>query len=449
MRWPYDSAHKNAGINFVMSCTDCHEAHASNIGGMLRTNPNNGTGSTTWNTMCNNCHYYYGGQHAGMSCAYASCHEQQSIHRIKKNGEYSPGIYLWEPPSYPNYTPEISSVVGTLNSDQLTVTFTQGVFTNMNLTGALHPDDFVLTDVNEDNPKTILSITHNPGDSVAIVTMSAPLILADVYADLFATAGIACWDSEGDPAGPWPNIIYAVPEGESGFQLNEPAANPTVSDDSGLLSGTVSDPAESLLGDGVDNYIDIENNPYCFIATTELTLEFRIRPAVVDEGDETLIQRVFAKDGNNYQTSVRRNNTWENYNAPASTASIALWVHVADNHGGNNWKPVLTDYDNYPIMSNHWYRIKVVWNSAKVGGIPGDIYVDDQGPAGDDVGENWSGFPNCTNSSQSYLSSNQYLYEGDQIAGEAGDMHIATNANHTLLFNGLIDWVEVSPQLNP
>ncbi|MHC4092310.1 MAG: hypothetical protein ACYSVY_18905 [Planctomycetota bacterium] len=36
MRWPYESAQRNAGINFVMSCTDCHEAHGANRGGMIR-----------------------------------------------------------------------------------------------------------------------------------------------------------------------------------------------------------------------------------------------------------------------------------------------------------------------------------------------------------------------------------------------------------------------------
>jgi hypothetical protein len=97
MRWPYETADRAAGINFVMACTDCHEAHGSNRGGMIRerfaVNDNGacGTGSSpgencsdggNWNSYCNACHYYYGGQHAGMSCGNASCHEANSLHRI-------------------------------------------------------------------------------------------------------------------------------------------------------------------------------------------------------------------------------------------------------------------------------------------------------------------------------------------------------------------------------
>jgi hypothetical protein len=84
-----------------------------------------------------------------------------------------------------------------------------------------------------------------------------------------------------------------------------------------------------------------------------------------------------------------------------------------------------------------------------VGGIPADIFVDDQGPNGDDVGENWSDFPNCTNSAQTYLVENQYLWEGDQILGQANDMHIGATHNHTVRFNGLIDWIEILLDVNP
>ncbi len=73
-RKPYNHEERIAGANFALSCTDCHEAHGSGVSSMIRSNPNSGTGTIIWNTMCNNCHYYYSDWHAGMSCGNASCH---------------------------------------------------------------------------------------------------------------------------------------------------------------------------------------------------------------------------------------------------------------------------------------------------------------------------------------------------------------------------------------
>lgn len=85
-REAYTHTERVAGANFTMACIDCHEAHGSGIGSMIRPSPNGfGQGSTTWNYMCNNCHYYYSDWHAGMSCGTASCHEASSLHRMKKN----------------------------------------------------------------------------------------------------------------------------------------------------------------------------------------------------------------------------------------------------------------------------------------------------------------------------------------------------------------------------
>ncbi|MHC4698877.1 MAG: cytochrome c3 family protein, partial [Planctomycetota bacterium] len=144
MRWPYESAERNAGINFVLSCTDCHEAHGANRGGMVRErfnvnangdcgtggdpdpNGENCTDGGNWNSMCNACHYYYGAQHAGMSCGNASCHEANSIHRIIHTTDSGASTRLqltsngWEG-SYekPGFTPEIASVDGHIGSDEL------------------------------------------------------------------------------------------------------------------------------------------------------------------------------------------------------------------------------------------------------------------------------------------------------------------------------------------
>ncbi|MFQ6112875.1 MAG: hypothetical protein ACE5NG_02170 [bacterium] len=162
------------------------------------------------------------------------------------------------------------------------------------------------------------------------------------------------------------------------------------------------------------------------------------------EGTANYIRRILARDqGGNYQVSVWRHNNWDSYNAPNDTASIAFWVKPTDAHGGKVWKPVLTDYDAFPIVSDHWYKVKVVGNSGKTGGIPGDIFVDDEGTDGNRAGEIWSGYKNATDSDQSQLPADRYLYEGDEITPADGDFTIGCNVNNHAnnVFIGLIDWI--------
>ena len=256
MRWPYDSAERGAGINFVMACTDCHEAHGSNRGGMIRerlnvnANGDCGTGSTPeadgencsdgglWNSFCNVCHYYYAGQHAGMSCGTASCHEANSIHRIVHTVDSGAGTQLmltaagYE--SYferPEFTPEIEAATGHIGSDELTVTFrpsqgTIGIYTNEDLTGGLNTKDLWLFDANGDNPKTITGVIHTAGSYTATLTLSAPLSAADLDSDTLAVRPRTVWDwyeggyenwatgtieAQVASAGPWPVAISGPP----------------------------------------------------------------------------------------------------------------------------------------------------------------------------------------------------------------------------------------------
>jgi hypothetical protein len=206
-------------------------------------------------------------------------------------------------------------------------------------------------------------------------------------------------------------------------------------------------------GDGVNNYIDFENNDTCLQSATAITLEVRIKPIGI--GTDNYIKRILARDSNqNYQLSVWRNtNTtkWPNYAAdlPDGVASIAFWVSPVDKHGGKWWKPVLTDYNICPIVSDHWYQIKVVWNSNKTGGtvdqpfVPADIFVDDQGTDGLGSGENWANYINCTDSDQSLLTDDRKLYYLDEITTGDGDFTIGANVNNhsNNVFNGLIDWI--------
>jgi len=118
-------------------------------------------------------------------------------------------------------------------------------------------------------------------------------------------------------------------------------------------------------------------------------------------------------------------------------------VRPIDNHGGDSWKPVLTNYTYYPIVANHWYNITVVWNSGKIGGIPANIFVDDQGTDGNNNGENWPGYVDTTDSGQLQLTSNKRIYEGDQIMTSDGQFVIGANINNHAnnVFDGLIDWL--------
>ncbi len=140
-----------------------------------------------------------------------------------------------------------------------------------------------------------------------------------------------------------------------------------------------------------------------------------------------------------------RNNGWTDYNAPSGAASIALWVKPVDNHGGNSWKVVLSDYDTCPIVSDHWYQVRVVWNTNMAGGVPdqffvpASIYIEDQGLTGTDT----PGEVDCTNTAQSYHLDTQKLYTGDIISAVDGDFAIGGNVNNHAnnIFQGLIDWI--------
>ena len=235
------------------------------------------------------------------------------------------------------------------------------------------------------------------------------------------------------------------------LQFNSPVSGTTITDDQGKSIWQVNDPTQTVpaggyfRGDGVNNYLRLTSDPDMFTVTSRLTLEARIKPAVMGRGTETTIQRLFAHDGGgNYQMSVWRNPAVENYHPPDGVGSIAFWVSPQDKHGGNTWKPVLTDYGVCPIVANHWYQVKVVWNSEKTGGIPADILIDDQGAAGDNVGEQWAGAVNCTDADQSQLPTAMHLFEGDRITPASGIVVIGANVNDQTknLFVGQIDWID-------
>jgi hypothetical protein len=252
------------------------------------------------------------------------------------------------------------------------------------------------------------------------------------------------------------------------IQLNEASGGTYIMDTQGLLYGTVYGGAATLTGgaysgggDGSGRYIAFDYNTSCLQASTAMTIETRLKPTGLT-GTGNYIRRILARDGSgNFQLSVWRNNTAYpgQFNAPSGEASIALWINPVDQHSGNAWKPVLTNYtgaatgaeNNCPIVSDHWYLVKAVWDTNKTGGTPGqfftpaDIFVDDQGTDGNGASENWAGYINCTDSDQSLKTDNVKFYTGDSIKTYSGESFVigANRSSPTSnLFNGLIDWLQ-------
>ncbi len=372
--------------------------------------------------------------------------------------------------SYDSQTgPYISIVEGLIGNNQLTVRFSEGVYGSGG--SALDASDFTLTDTNGDNPRTITGVTHTAGASTAVITMSAPLIAADVNSDTLAAVSSSIFDDYNNAAGTEAVTIglsSQCPTSPVSIQLNEASGSTYIMDTQNILYGAVYGGAATLTGneysgggDSSGRYIMFDYNTSCLQASTSMTIETRIKPTGLS-GTDNYIRRILARDGSgNFQISVWRNNTWNaaTYNAPSGEASIALWIYPVDAHGGNTWKPVLTNYtgaktgseNDCPIVSDHWYQVKAVWDTNKPGGThgqffqPADIYIDDQGTDGNGAGESWSGYINCTDTDQSLKPDVSKFYTEDVIKTYSGE-NFAIGANRSNpannLFNGLIDWIK-------
>ncbi len=395
--------------------------------------------------------------------------DEAKVWNVTKDAAYFDSIDQASPP-------RISKVEGLIGSAQLTVYFSEEVYANIGGTGDLQASDFILVDTNSDNPRSIDSVTHIAGELTSTVTMNQTLIAADVDADTLAAFNTSSiYDEYNNTAGTDAITIglsSSCPASPVSIQLNEAPGSSYIMDSQNVLygvvngTGTLTGNEFSGGGDGSGRYIMFDYNSTCLQADTAMTLETRIKPTGM-AGTANYIRRVLARDaGGNYQMSVWRNNNFGNYNAPDGEASIALWVYVADNHGGNNWKAVLTNYtgaatggeNECPIVSDHWYLVKAVWDTNKPGGttgqlfVPADIYVDDQGTDGFGTGEIWAGYINCTDADESLKAADSFrFYTADEIKKNNGTFAIGVNRNNTSnnLFNGLIDWITWKDSVGP
>ncbi len=377
---------------------------------------------------------------------YVGVLDEVKVWNITKDGVYFEDVDIITPP-------RMSFVTSDIGSDQLLVTFNEETYASTGAFGDLQPSDFTFTDL--EDLRTIDAVTHTAGSNWAVVTLSDVLDpVDDIGVDTLAFAASSAYDEYDNTAATTAVTITGSgacpPTTPVAFLLDDTPGSTYVLDDQAYLAGEVFGGVGALTGsefngDGT-TYIDFEANSGCLQATRAMTLEARIQPTGADMiGNAKYVQRILGRDsgGANYQMSVWRNNSWDNYEAPDDTTSIALWVRPVDAHGGTGWKVVLTDYDLCPIVQNHWYDIKAVWNSDKVGAMPGDIWVEDQGTDGLGAGQNWAGEINCTDSDQSQVTSDRYLEEGDEIMPADGSFTIGANTNNNANnhFEGLIDWI--------
>ncbi|MBI5664922.1 MAG: hypothetical protein HZC49_07530, partial [Nitrospirae bacterium] len=95
--------------------------------------------------------------------------------------------------------PVIVSAKGKIGSDQLTIAFSRGVYTNTGASGSLVPSDFILTDT--DDSRTVSSVNHTAGASTATLTLSSPIDSSeDLFADKLKAASNTVFDSSDNPA---------------------------------------------------------------------------------------------------------------------------------------------------------------------------------------------------------------------------------------------------------
>lgn len=348
--------------------------------------------------------------------------------------------------------PTITSVEGTVGLDEILVLFSEAVYADTGQSGALQASDFSLTDA--DNGRTIASVTHTAGSASAILALSSVIdSSADIDTDTLAANGI--YNKMDNPVDTAPVTLTGnnCPVGGSRFDFSEGAGSSTTDDDTGLLTGTIYDPAQSMRGDGlywgdddesVLTYMEASNNTQCLKSPRTLTLETRIyfdnvdldfvdtTPAngIDDDYDAGLtedpVNWCCSKNGDGRNTTgtriAERRNTWqftvfrgnwtgldEDPTNPDRARVIFKYkvtdrgtcdgTYPLDSTGegspvnGAWYKQISSDIENYPIVSGHWYKIRIVYNTDKAR-LAVDIFADDEGTDGSGAGELWTGYKN-------------------------------------------------------
>jgi predicted CXXCH cytochrome family protein len=397
--------------------------------------------------------------------------------------------------------PSITRVEGAEGFDQVYVSFTEGVYTGMGQSGALQTTDFA----DSDSSWSISGVTHVAGQSTAVLTLDSVLDSGDIGVETIAAVSSEIFNSADNPAGTTAVTIIGndCPAWGTSVPIEDipqyalwggVPADGTILDETGLLTGTVGNPTfafpdvdnDWFNGDeGQGTYINLSNTA-CFNSPRALTIEARVKPTEVDRGvADNTFNRIFERRrtflvtilntdyrGDDIPTkydkaSIEVKYRVENVYAPGSRHTCPHPQWPADPYTGNDARmhQMSSDIDQYPIYNNHWYLIRVVFNSDKSNvsgsnGTPVDIYIDDQGTdahlyeANPDPGnptlnpdyEQWAGYKNATKRIRGSSSCRWGALPGDVINDTSDSSHIGSNWNHAAqLFEGQIDWVTWQP----
>ena len=406
--------------------------------------------------------------------------------------------------------PTITRVEGATGHNQVLVTFSEGVYTGTGQTGAIGLGDLSYVDTTAGGASAITAVTHVAGQATAIITLNANLAAGDVGSDTIAAVGGEIFNNVDSGVTTTAVAISSngCPTWGSRFDFGEAGGSATVADNSGLLTGTVGDPAFSMLGDGLftgdeteltPTYIAIQNNDTCIQSPRAFTLETRVYLGKADkdyvdvnpangldddfdaggvgstagDGRRTTFNRIMQKSGTYVFTIMRSDYAGDYLASRAGKARVQFKYHTndavrhtcpnpqwPDDSTTSNDAPLhqLNSHDDWPMVDGHWYKIRIVFNSDKANiagsnGTPVDIFIDDQGPNGDDLGENWAGYLNTSDSITGSASCKWGALPGDYLERrDTKDVFIGDDWKHpegvdgnNEAFKGKIDWFEWKP----
>jgi len=207
--WDYDN---NPVADSYMSCPACHNVHGSPSPMMVRHGELISTPGTTDKVPALGLEYTPEGTYPVLAESIGGTTRwiAGGSGTIAKNGVCfmcHPDQMAYIRTASDIYSPKINSVFGEVGSDILTVTFSEGVYSDSDATGNLVSSDFILVDT--DDSRTITGVTHTAGGDNATLTLSSSLDADDdIDTDSLAAAStVSIYDTAGNPMSTAPVTI--------------------------------------------------------------------------------------------------------------------------------------------------------------------------------------------------------------------------------------------------